>query len=176
MSGNGGKHSQTGTTSFRRPSHEEIAERAYARYEARSRSADGSSRSPEDDWFEAERELREAADTPPIEPEETAIYAAPPYPPRAELPTGRDADERSTGGHAARRPSESDAEEGSGEVESFSPRPESAETTHAARREPEKLPPSFSPRADAPKTTRAAKPRAKPKAKAAAKAKRAPKK
>ena len=144
--------------SRREPSSEEIAERAYARYEARRQSGH-EDRSPEEDWYEAERELREAADTPPIDPEQTSIYAAPPYPPRSEIPTAR------SGAEERRRSADEEEDEsanGSSEkrprkVESFSPRPESAEKTHAEPPEPESMPSSFSPRPESGKTTRAAK-------------------
>jgi hypothetical protein len=88
MSGNDRRDTGRDESSWEGPSPDEIAERAYARYQARRQSGH-EDRSPEEDWYEAERELREAANTPPIDPEQTSIYAAPPYPPRSEMPTAR---------------------------------------------------------------------------------------
>ena len=160
MSGNDRRNSGRDESTGRVPSSEEIAERAYARYEARRQSGH-EDRSPEDDWYEAERELREAADTPPIDPEETTIYAAPPHAPRSELPSGRgdEGRERSASGDDRSAPGAS-REKRPRKVDSFSPRPESAEKTHAEPPEPESMPPSFSPRPESAKTTHA--PRKKP--------------
>lgn len=146
MSGKDRRHSDENGGSRPGPTRDQIAERAYARYEARRRSSD-EDRSPEEDWYEAERELREAADTPSIEPEETSIYAAPPHPPRSEIATARS-------GRAEERRSQAEDED-SETAESFSPRPESAEKTHAETPRREEVPPSFSPRPESAKTTRA---------------------
>lgn len=124
MPANDRRNSERNGGPRRVPTHDQIAERAYARYEERRRSAE-EDRSPEEDWYEAERELREAADTPSIDPEETAIYAAPPHAPRSEIATAR------SGRPEDRRSEEEDDD--SETAESFSPRPESAKTTRAPR-------------------------------------------
>lgn len=156
MSGNDRRDTGRDESSREGPSPDEIAERAYARYQARRQSGH-EDRSPEEDWYEAERELREAADTPPIDPEQTSIYAAPPYPPRSELPTARSGASRPSAEEAEDESANDSSEKRSRKVESFSPRPESAEKTHTDPAEAESMPPSFSPRPESAKTTRAAK-------------------